>query len=31
VDVHLFGGVGHVQVGVGERSDRFDCCCAIVI
>jgi hypothetical protein len=24
VDLHLFGGVGDIEVGVGEGTDRFD-------
>jgi hypothetical protein len=31
VDMHLFGGFGDVEVGVGEGADRFDRCREIVV
>src|SRR3954454_24129845 len=31
VDVHLLGGSGDVEVGVGEGPDRFDCCGEVVV
>jgi hypothetical protein len=31
VDMHLLGGSGDVEVGVGEGPDSFDCCGEIVV
>jgi hypothetical protein len=31
MDMHLFGGFGDVEVGVGEDADRFDRCREIVV